>query len=80
MFEDQRNQLLRSLDEAHAEYHKAGVFSGPSVYFHLKSLKASRDKNFDSFAEYVYATLASWGMHRMGPSGAKMGDFEKFRT
>lgn len=28
--------------------------------------------NTDSFLEYIYATLASWGMHRMGPKGAKM--------
>jgi hypothetical protein len=29
--------------------------------------------------EYVYATLASWGMHRMGRGGAKMQPFEVFR-
>ena len=27
----------------------------------------------------VYATLISWGMHRMGPKGAKMKDFRHFR-
>jgi hypothetical protein len=80
MFDDQRNRLLRSLDEAHAAYHQAELFSGPSVHFHLRSLQAAHAQDFERFAEYVYATLASWGMHRMGPGGAKMGDFEGFRS
>jgi hypothetical protein len=50
------------------------------VYFHLRSLQAAREQDFERFAEYVYATLASWGMHRMGPGGSKMGDFEEFRS
>lgn len=80
MFDDQRNCLLRSLDKAHAAYHQAELFSGPSVHFHLRSLQAAQAKDFERFAEYVYATLASWGMHRMGPGGSKMGDFEGFRS
>jgi hypothetical protein len=28
--------------------------------------------------EYVYATLASWGMHRMGKRGSKMQSFDVF--
>ena len=33
------------------------------------------------FIEFIYATLASWGMHRMGPDnkGAKMNDFTIFK-
>jgi hypothetical protein len=27
------------------------------------------------FLEYVYAVLPAWGMHRMGPQSAKVGDF-----
>ena len=80
MFDEQRKLLLKSLDEAHTAYHEAGVFSGPSVYFHLRSLQAAKTQDFERFAEYVYATLASWGMHRMGPSGAKMCGFEKFHS
>jgi hypothetical protein len=26
----------------------------------------------------IYATLASWGMHRMGPRGAKLVGFDEF--
>jgi hypothetical protein len=33
----------------------------------------------DSFLELLYATLASWGMHRMGPGGAKLVEFGDFR-
>ena len=59
-------------------------FTGPSVYFHLKTLgrlnslglsKALEDR---LFFEYLYATLASWGMHRMGPKGAKLVEFADF--
>ena len=59
-------------------------FTGPSVYFHLKTLgrlnslglsKALEDR---LFFEYLYATLASWGMHRMGPKGAKLVEFTDF--
>ena len=56
---------------------------GPSVYFHQKAIECARnDKEFleDRHLEYIYATLASWGMHRMGPKGAKMPDFEKFKN
>jgi hypothetical protein len=77
MFDGQRNSLLNSLDQAHEAY-EAEAFSGPSVYFHLRSLDAARARDFERFAEYVYAMLASWGMHRMGRGGSKMGEFNDF--
>jgi hypothetical protein len=80
MFEDQRNRLLTSLDAAHDAYYRAEIFGGPSLHFHLRSLEAARAQDFERFAEYVYAVLASWGMHRMGPRGSKMGEFEEFRA
>ncbi len=80
MFDDQRNHLLNSLDEAHAKYYQAALFGGPSLHFHLKGLEAGRAQNFDAFAEYAYAVLASWGMHRMGPGGSKMCEFDKFES
>lgn len=79
-FEEQRTRLLKALDEAHSIYHADAIFSGPSVYFHRKSLRAAQDENFERFAEYVYAALASWGMHRMGPGGSKMRKFKDFRS
>ena len=79
MFDDQRNRLLAALDEAHHAYYQAEVFSGPSLYFHLKSLEATRAQDFERFVEYVYAVLPSWGMHRMG-GGPKMREFGEFRS
>jgi hypothetical protein len=62
-------------------------FSGPSVYFHVKALAAlqSHDTAVDAlsdgcFFDYLYATLASWGLHRMGPGKAKLGDIGELRS
>jgi hypothetical protein len=32
----------------------------------------------EELLELIYAMLTSWGMHRLGPSGAKLFDFESF--
>lgn len=59
-------------------------FGGPSVYFHQQALQAQQtDFLGDRHIEMIYATLASWGMHRMGDpedTKAKMVDFKIFRT
>lgn len=56
------------------------LFSGPSVYFHKKVIELIR-QNIDydklveeeSFLEYIYATLVSWGMHSSGAKRSKDG-------
>lgn len=58
-------------------------FGGPSVYFHIQAIK-EQSTNFlsDRHIEMIYATLASWGMHRMGDpeqTKAKMVEFDIFR-
>jgi hypothetical protein len=40
----------------------------------MTTLEAARAQDFERFAEYLYAVLASWGMHRMGPGGSRMVD------
>jgi hypothetical protein len=80
MFETRRERLLQSLDVAHAAYYRAGTFSGPSLYFHLRALEAGKGGDCGRFAESAYALLAAWGMHRMGRGGSKMLDFEKFEA
>ncbi len=62
-------------------------FSGPSVYFHVKALTVlqSHDSAVDalndgSFFDYLYATLASWGLHRMGPGKAKLGEMDELKS
>lgn len=70
---------LLSNDSNALELMKApGNFSGPSIYFHHKAIECARNEEFlkDRHLEYIYATLASWGMHRMGDAGAQMPDFE----
>ncbi len=71
---------------AYLEYfEKSAKFTGPSIYFHLKTLdrlyelgsSALRAAQDERFCELLYSTLVAWGMHAM-VSGAKMPDFEPF--
>jgi len=65
-------------------FDKLNPFTGPSVYFHLRTLErlnslgVSKALEDELFFEYLYATLTSWGMHRMGPKGAKLVEFMDF--
>jgi hypothetical protein len=50
-------------------FHEAQLFTGPSLYFHLRAAEDLRQHSSvssaihdDAFLELVYATLASWGM------------------
>ena len=75
-------ELIARLDHYYRE--SLGVwrtFGGPSVYFHRKAIAAAREEFLsERHLEYIYATLASWGMHRMGASGAKMTGFADFQA
>lgn len=58
-------------------------FGGPSIYFHIQSIR-EQEISFlsDRHIEMIYATLASWGMHRMGnpkTTKAKMMEFCDFK-
>lgn len=58
-------------------------FGGPSIYFHIQAIK-EQEKSFlsDRHIEMIYATLASWGMHKMGDpdkTKAKMVSFADFK-
>jgi hypothetical protein len=62
-------------------------FSGPSVYFHIKTLGVAACHSTpvealgdDLFFDHLYATLASWGLHRMGPGNTKLGDLEELKA
>jgi hypothetical protein len=56
-------------------------FGGPSIYFHQQAL-LEKNTNFlsDRHIEMTYATLSSWGMHRMGATKTKMTEFSQFRS
>ncbi|MBN1364563.1 MAG: hypothetical protein JW976_07150 [Syntrophaceae bacterium] len=58
-------------------------FGGPSIYFHVQAIR-EQETSFlsDRHIEMIYATLASWGMHRMGDpeeTKAKMVEFADFK-
>jgi hypothetical protein len=80
-------QLIAGFDQYVEAFDEAQLFTGPSLYFHLKTVKMLHDHGSptkalqdDAFLESVYATLTAWGMHRMGPRGAKLAEFDQFRT
>jgi len=82
--EDRIGELCNNFESYLIEFDRANPFTGPSIYFHLKTLErlrtigASEALEDTCFFEYLYATLASWGMHRMGPQGAKLVEFTDF--
>ncbi|HZT04520.1 MAG TPA: hypothetical protein VFA39_19890, partial [Steroidobacteraceae bacterium] len=52
-------------------YERFRSFGGPSVYFHEQCLQAGANEFLsERHLEMLYATLASWGMHRMGDPDA----------
>ena len=79
-------ELIENFSEYIQLFEKNNPFSGPSEYFYIhKIISITKKGDYDSvftkqFIEYIYATLASWGMHRMGPDnkGAKMNNFNSF--
>lgn len=69
------------------EFEKVHKFTGPSLYFHHKTIQRlgilgtpSAATQDECFLEYLYATLTAWGLHRMGPKGAKLVSFETFAS
>ncbi len=85
-------QRLAEIDAGFDRYLKVcaeqRIFTGPSEYFYdrtVEHVRGARDlttlRDDDRFVELVYATLTSWGMHRMGAQVAtKLTDFPTFRS
>lgn len=70
-----------------AAFETRQAFPGPSLYFHLRAVEHRREHRtvrslLDDtlFLEYAYAVLPAWGMHRMGPQTAKVGDFPQITS
>ena len=78
-YQEQISDLTSNLEKYHETFYAADVFTGPSLYFHGKALETREADDNERHLEYVYATLVSWGMHRMGTRGSKMLSFEKFK-
>jgi hypothetical protein len=77
---EKTKELLENADGYHEAYYRVETFGGPSLYFHQRSLGTRQFPASLPHLEYVYATLSSWGMHRMGTGGSKMRPFGVFRT
>ena len=78
------DELVRRVEECLDAFDDAAIFTGPSVFFHVEALRQRRSHPSVRAALVdrplvvtVYATLASWGMHRMG-GPAKLVAFDVF--
>ena len=77
-YEEKVSKILANSEKYHDAYYNAETFRGPSLYFHQRALATRHPPVSFTHLEYVYATLASWGMHRMGRGGSKMQSFDTF--
>lgn len=85
---DERVQDLSADLNALVEvFRNADRFSGPSLYFHRRTIDTRRELGStgaaiesDSFVELLYGTLTAWGMHRMGPGNTKLREFRDICT
>jgi hypothetical protein len=80
-------KLIANFAACVAAFEISEAFPGPSLYFHLRAIERRRQHETVGsllkdiqFLEYAYAVLPSWGMHRMGPQAAKVGDFTAIVT
>jgi hypothetical protein len=69
-----------------ATFAEQNLFTGPSLHFHLKTVSiraghatATETLSDPEFFESIYATLTTWGMHRMGRSHAKLAELREIR-
>ena len=83
--QDNVSELLSNV----THYYKVSLqvlkdFGGPSIFFHIQAIKEQKlDFLSDRHLEMIYATLASWGMHKMGNpdfTRAKLVDFSDFKN
>jgi hypothetical protein len=81
-------ELDIEFDRSIAAFAEQRIFTGPSLHFYERSVRMVRDTHSfsdlveqDLFYDLVYATLTSWGMHRMGRRvTAKLTEFPTFRA
>lgn len=78
-YQNKVTDIINNAEIYHESYYKAGIFRGPSLYFHRRTLEIANSDNFELYLEFIYATLASWGMHRMGRGGPIMQNFDVFK-
>jgi hypothetical protein len=71
--EERCEQLIEGFDLYIQWFDEENIFDGPSLYFHRRTIDALQSHphasgalDGDCFFILLYATLASWGMHRPG--------------
>lgn len=80
------SRLISEFETCVTKFDQSGLFGGPSLYFHRRAISRTRTLSLedllqdDLFYEYLYATLVSWGLHRMGKTKAKLVDFTCFKS
>jgi hypothetical protein len=79
-YQDKILDILTNAEKYHDKFYEVEKFRGPSLYFHRRTLEIINSPNFELYLEFIYATLASWGMHRMGKGGSKMQSFDIFKN
>ncbi len=76
--------LVDNFDRYVDQFYAADKFPNSSYYFHARTIALYRERPVrdlladKAFLEMVYATLATWGLDRMGV-GKRLNDFETFR-
>ena len=79
-YKDKIKHILDNAKKYHDKFYDVERFRGPDLHFHRRTLEMITAPDFDLYLEFIYATLASWGMHRMGQGGPKMKSFDVFRN
>lgn len=79
-YNEKVKEIVEKAAQLHDEYYIAETFGGPSLYFHRRALQGWQAGPSTERLELIYATLTSWGMHRMGKGGPKMQEFSDFRS
>jgi hypothetical protein len=79
-------ELIERFDDYVNLFNQKDLFTGPSVYFHNKTLDVLHQHtdvldalHDDKFFDYLYATLTAWGLHRMGPGKTKLIEINQFK-
>jgi len=85
--EQRVEQLSADMPHWLRSFDAAAKFSGPSLYFHLRTLDCLRSHPSavdaiysDELFDWLYATLASWGMHRMGRGSTKLRELPEIKA
>jgi hypothetical protein len=76
-------ELAVGFEEYGAVFEAENLFTGPSLYFHHKTLairtelgaSVERCLRDPDFLESLYATLTAWGLHRMESGNTKLAEF-----